>query len=71
MLKAYDDDTLKKFSTLTFTFSKSPTETLEKGLKYVSKFTNRDQWRCSGFFIVNCEHISQLFLVFLLLGLNK
>ena len=39
MLKAYDDDTLKKFNTLTFTFSKSPTE----GLKYVSKFTNRDQ----------------------------
>ena len=71
MLKAYDDDTLKKFNTLTFTFSKSTTETLEKGLKYVSKFTNRDQWRYSGFFIVNCEHISQLFLVLLLLGLNK
>ena len=44
MLKAYDDNTLKKFkNTLTFTFSKSPTETLEKGLKHVSKFTNRDQ----------------------------
>ena len=28
------------------------------------------QWRRSGVFIVNFEHISQLFLVFLLLTLN-
>ena len=29
------------------------------------------QLRRSGVFIVNCEHISHLFLVFLLLTLNK
>ena len=30
----------------------------------------RRQWRCSGVFIVNFEHISNFFLVFLLLTLN-
>ena len=37
--------------------SKSTIETLEEGEKYV--------------FIINSEHISHLFLVFLLLNLNK
>ena len=37
---------------------------LEKGVKYVHS-------RRSGVFIVNFEHISHLFLVFLLLTLNK
>ena len=31
----------------------------------------RTTWRCSGGFTVNFEHISQLFLLFLLLTLNK
>ena len=35
------------------------------------KTPERRQWRRSGVFIVNFEHISQLFLVFLLLNLNK
>ena len=43
---------------LTFTCSKSIIETL-------------DHWRRSGFFIFNFEHISHLFLVILLLTLNK
>ena len=42
---------------LTFTGSNSTTEILEKGVKYV--------------FIVNFEHIPHLFLVSLLLTLNK
>ena len=46
-----------------FTCSKLTIETLELGVKYV-------QWRCSGIFIVNFEHISYLVLVFLLLTLN-
>ena len=48
-------------SQLIFTCSKSTTETLEKGAKYIP----------SGAFNVNFEHISHLFLVFLLLTLNK
>ena len=35
------------------------------------KTPERRQSRCSSIFIVNFEHISQLFLVFLLLILNK
>ena len=36
------------------------------------KINNKDrrQWRRSGIFIVNFEHISRLFLVFLSLTLN-
>ena len=34
------------------------------------KAPERRQWRCSGVFIVNFEHISHLVLVFLLLTLN-
>ena len=37
--------------------------------KLAIKTIERRQWRCSGDFIVNLEHISQLFLVFLLLTL--
>ena len=34
--------------------------------------TERDQWHhCSGVFIVDFEHISHSFLVFLLLNLNR
>ena len=41
---------------LTFTSSKSTTETPEKGVKYVQSYL-----RCSDVFIVNFEHISHLF----------
>ena len=51
-------------SQLTFTCSKSTTQTLGKGNKIC-------HWRISGVFILNFEHISHLFLVFLLLTLNK
>ena len=35
------------------------------------KANNKRQWRRSGVFIVNLEHISHLVLVFLLLTLSK
>ena len=58
-----------------FACSKSPIETLEKRCEICSKLTiktpERRQWRRSGVFIVNFEHISHLFLVFLFLTLNK
>ena len=50
---------------LTFTCSKSTMETLERGVKHVQS------WRRSGVSIVKFEHISHLFLVFLLLNLSK
>ena len=50
---------------LTFTGSNRKIETLEKGKKYFKR------WRRSSVFIVNFEHISHLFLVFLLWTLNK
>ena len=40
-------------------------ETLKQSVKYVQSY-----WRRSGIFIVNCEYISHLVLVFLLLTLN-
>ena len=39
--------------------------------KLTIKTTERRQWRCSGVFIVNFKHILHLFVVFLLLTLNK
>ena len=39
--------------------------------KLTIKTPERHHWRRSGFFIVNFEHISHLFQVFLLLTLNK
>ena len=38
--------------------------------KLTIKVPERRQWRRSGIFIVNFEHISNLVLVFLLLNLN-
>ena len=38
--------------------------------KLTMKTPERRQWRCSGVFIINFEHISHLVLVFLLLTLN-
>ena len=49
--------------------SKLTIETLEQGMKYVPN-TSR-QWRHSGIFIVNFEHISHLVLVFLFLTLSR
>ena len=61
-------------SHLRFTCSKSPSETLKKGVKH-SKLTIKTpehrHWRRSGVFIVNFKHISYLFLWFLLVNLNK
>ena len=39
--------------------------------KVNNKDTSTTSWRRSGVFILNFEHISHLFLVFLLLTLNK
>ena len=39
--------------------------------KVNNKISERRQRRCSGVFILNFEHISHLFLVFLLLTLNE
>ena len=39
--------------------------------KLTIKTPERQQWRRSGVFIVNFEHISQLVLVFLLLTMNR
>ena len=39
--------------------------------KLTIKTPERRQWRPSGIFIANSEHISLLFLVFLLLNLSK
>ena len=60
---------------LTFTCSKSTTKTLEKTAKYVFsklliKTPERRHRHCCGLFIVNFEHISHFFLVFLLFTLN-
>ena len=61
-------------SQLTFTCSKLTIKTLEKRCEICSKITiktpERSQSRRSGVFIVNFEHISHLFLAFLLLTLN-
>ena len=59
---------------LTFTCSKSAIETLEKRCEICSKLTIKApgcHWRCSSVFIVNFEHISHLFLVFLMVTLSK
>ena len=39
--------------------------------KLTIKTTERRQWRCSGVFIVNLKYILHLFVMFLLLTLNK
>ena len=44
-------------------------ETLEQGMKYVQ--SQQRQWRRSGIFILNFEHVSHLVLVFLLLTLSR
>ena len=42
----------------------------EMSLDITIKTQERRHWRCSGVFIVNFEHISQLVPVFLLFNLN-
>ena len=45
---------------------------IRKRCEICSKLTTKTRyWHCSGIFIVNFEHISHLFGVFLLLTLNK
>ena len=62
-------------SLLTFTWSKSTIEIQEKGvilcLNLTMKTPKRRHGRRSGVFIVNFEHVSLLFLMFLLLTLSK
>ena len=62
-------------SQLKLTCSKSTIETIEKGVKICSELTikipERRHLHRSGVFIINFEHISHLFLVFLLLTLSK
>ena len=55
-------------SQLTFTFLKS---TIETHSKLTIKTLERHHWCRSGVLIVNSEHVSHIFLVFLLLILNK
>ena len=55
------------FSQPLFTCSKLTKETLEQSVKYV----RTQQWRRSGIFIVNFEHISHLVVVFILLTLSR
>ena len=62
----YRIDGVNELTEQIFTWLKSTLETTEKGVKYV-----QSQWRCSSVSIVNFEHISHLFLKFLLLTLNK
>ena len=50
---------------LAFTYSKSATETLEKGMNYFQiswrkKTSQPRQWQRSGVFIVDFEHLSHL-----------
>ena len=62
------------FCQQTFTGSKWTIETLEKGAKYVQSQQWRQQYGirfCSGTLIVNFDHISHLFLMFLWLALNR
>ena len=60
---------------LTVTCSKPINRNTTKRCEICSKLTIktpvRRQWRCSGIFIVNFEYISHLFLVILLMTLNK
>ena len=55
-----------------FTCSKLSIETEQGGIfsKLTIKTQERHQWRSSDVFIINCEHISHLVLVFLLLTLS-
>ena len=79
-LSSDPDDILKQIQELNvrpqliFTYSKSTMETLEKDVEICSKLTiktpERRQCR-SAVFIVNFEHISHLFTVFLMLTFNK
>ena len=54
-----------------FSRSKSTVGTLEKGVEYVQIQQKDSHWRRSSVIIVNSEHISHRFLVYLLLILNE
>ena len=55
---------------LYFLCSENSVMTLNPAKLYLSK-VNKSHWRRSGIFTVNFEHTPHLFLVFLLLTLNK
>ena len=54
-----------------FKVNNRDTRRFEICLKLTITALEQRQWRRSGVFIVNFEHISHIFLVFLLLALNK
>ena len=65
---------LTEWDPATFTQSKSAVEKLEKGVKYVPVEPLKKgvtYVQSSGVFIINFEHISDLFLVFLLFAMNR
>ena len=76
-LFSWNDWLTNALTKLTFTCSKSTIETLQKGLKYAQIRQLKHQndvievGRRSCVFIVKFEHVSHLFLLFLLLTLNK
>ena len=61
-------------TTSKLTRAQNKLQTLEKRCEACSKLTiktvDQVQWRCFGIFIINFEHISHLFAVFLLLTVN-
>ena len=69
------DRRIQLYSQLPFSCSESTIETHSKWCEICSKLTIKTpewgQWHRSGVFIVNFEHISDLFLVFLFLTLKK
>ena len=70
----YASELMLQTTQLTFICSNSRVETLQKGVKYVQvnkKITKTTSMTSSGVFIINFEHISHLFLVFLLLTFNR
>ena len=62
---------LNRTSNYLFKVNKITPETRKICSKLTTKTPERRQCYRSGVFIVNSEHISHLFLVFLLLTLNK
>ena len=67
----YMDDTYNNLRQHIFTCSRSTIEALEKVCSKSINTSEWRQWRLSGAFIVNFEHISLLFLLLLQVTLNR
>ena len=74
-LKTTLDTLLAQYNPANIYLFKANNRNTRKGCEICSKLTIKTRewrhWRLSGVFLVNFEHISNLFLVFLLLALNK